>query len=330
MNRPFNKWLYSLLFLLFLFSFFNMLYYGKKTFHVESKTVDTKKYQYHFVLIPEEVDNDYWRLVEKGARSAALKNDVYLEYLGPKQANNDEHLRTIDQAIASQVDGIMTQGVTDPAFIPLINKAVQKGIPVVTVDTDAPDSDRNVYVGTNNYYAGFLAGQAFIQDTKGEQYVGIVTGRLHASHQKLRVQGFKDAIKHDKRIHIVDIKESNITKTGAVQATYDLIKEHPHITAFYGTSALDGLGIVEVVENRKQDYYIIAFDTLPATLKYINKGKIDATVVQYPIRMGENAIEALIKLINGEKVDPLQFTETKIFRKEDFLNLNTKLEGAWR
>lgn len=66
---------------------------------------------------------------------------VLLEYVGPKQANIDVHLKTIEMAAVSKVDGIMTQGLDDQ-FTPLINRVIEQGIPVVTVDTDTENSKR--------------------------------------------------------------------------------------------------------------------------------------------------------------------------------------------
>lgn len=75
-----------------------MVFYGQKTFFVNIE-VDAKgeKYAYHFVLIPEEEDNEYWRLIENGARDAAAEHGVYLEYIGPKRASITEHVRIFDK-----------------------------------------------------------------------------------------------------------------------------------------------------------------------------------------------------------------------------------------
>ncbi|MCM3163774.1 sugar-binding protein [Metabacillus litoralis] len=328
----FRRFLYIITFLVFLLTGFLTLYYGKETFHFneETKPSAEKTYDYHFVLIPEELDNDYWRLVEQGARDAAKFHNVYLEYLGPKQANNDEYLKTIDMAIAGLVDGVITQGVAEPEFDKLVTKSREKLIPVVTIDTDAPESGRAVYVGTDNYYSGFLAGKALLNDTKGEQKVAIVTGRLEAPHQKLRVQGFKDAVATEKRIEIVAIEESNITEIGAQEAAHRILQQHPKTTAFYGTSALDGIGIAKVVKRVKaeEDLYIIGFDILQETLDYIEEGTIEATVVQFPYQMGYEAVEKMIQLNKGEKMDPLQHTDTKVIYKEDLPISPSSMNGG--
>jgi len=315
-----KKLVYSVFALALIISAFLMFFYGQKTFYVKQETNTTEpKYDYHFVLIPEEEDNEYWRQVEKGARDAAEEQRVYLEYIGPKRANLNDHVRVFDKEIAGKVDGIMVQGLSNEAFTPLINKAVEKGTAIITIDTDVPESRRDVYVGTDNYMAGFMAGKAFIEDTKGEQMVGIVIGREDAIHQQLRVEGFKEAVKNELRIKIVGMKESNISKTGAVQATYDLLKENPNITAFYGTSALDGIGIAQVIRTMRpySDPYVITFDTLPETIQLLEAEEIDAIVVQHPYKMGYTAVNMLVELKKGNHPEKIQHTPTSIIRKND-------------
>jgi ribose transport system substrate-binding protein len=316
-----KKWLYALGIALCLANFSLAVYFAMKMYYTGSEKTSTnpKQYKYHFVLIPEELDNDYWRLVEKGAKQAAEENGVWLEYVGPKQANIDEHIKTIEMAAASKVDGIMTQGLSEELFTPLINSIVDKGIPVMTIDTDAAKSKRIAYIGTDNYYSGFLAGKALVADTKGKAKVGIITGRFDASHQQLRVQGFMDAIEHEKGIEVVAIEESNITRVQAAEKAYKILKEHPEVNAFYGTSALDGIGIAQVVQQfqKEDDVYIIAFDTLPETINYIKSGVIEATVVQEPYEMGYRAVKMMTELLEGKEISKVNHTETRVIRKAD-------------
>ncbi|CAH0346476.1 sugar-binding protein [Bacillus sp. CECT 9360] len=327
-NMTIKRSFYFLLLLLFAVNLFFMLYYGKVTFQVEEQVNSTPPPDYHFVLISEEIDNEYWRLIEKGARDAAKKYNVYLEYLGPKQAENNEQLKFMDQSIVGKVDGMIVQGVVNPDFKQLANKAFERGISVVTVDSDVADSERRAYVGSDNYQAGVMAGNALINDTQGKQYVGIVTGRLDALNQQLRINGFRDAIEQENRIELVDIKVSNITKSGALQAAYDLLREHPHLTAFYGTSALDGSGIAQVVNQfqLKPKPYIIGFDILPQTLMLLESGYIDATIAQFPYEMGFQSVEALIRIKKGEKSETLQYTQTMVIHRDNIQKAS--LEGG--
>jgi ribose transport system substrate-binding protein len=314
--------------LFFLVSCAFAIFYGYKVVShdlpSEDRVVD--KYKYHFVLVPEELDNDYWRLVEKGAQQAAKEYGVLLEYAGPKQANIDEHLKTIEMSMASKVDGILTQGLSDEQFTPLINRVVER-LPVITIDTDAANSNRMAYIGTDNYYSGFLAGKALIEDTKGQANVAIITGNFYANHQQQRVRGFQDAVKSEEGIKIITVEESGISRVRAAEKAYQILTDYPEVTAFYGTSALDAIGIAQVVEKRKPGtVYIMGFDTLPETLDYIAEGTIKATVVQEPYEMGYRAIQMMIDLIEGKKVPPVVHTNTRIIRAAD-LPVNNQHQG---
>lgn len=179
--------------------------------------------------------------MEQGAKAAAKETGVYLEYAGPRQANIDEHIHILEKAAASKVDGIMTQGLTEKEFTPVINHIVEKNIPVVTIDTDAPTSKRTAYIGTDNYYAGFIAGRALEEDMHGKANVAIITGSFTASNQQLRVQGFKDAVKEEKGIHIVAVEESHITRVQAAEKAYNILKNIRKSMHFTGQARLTPL-----------------------------------------------------------------------------------------
>lgn len=313
-----NKLTYLLFFVCFAF----MIHFGKETFYVKNTDSTSQAYKYHFALITEEVGNEYWHLIEKGAQEEAKSQNVYLEYVGPAKSNYKEKMEIFDRMISAHVDGIIIQGNQGDEFLRLVAKARDHNIGVITIDADAPESERNVYVGTNNYYAGVLAGQTFIKETKGEQYVGVIVGTMDSSDQVERLEGFKSVIKNEDRIHLVDVKESNITEIGAIEATYSLLKQYPEITALFGTSALDGIGIVQGAEEMvaRKYPYILAFGNLPQTISLIEQGKIQASVTQYPYEMGKLAVSNLVEVLSEDHVRPLQYTDTNVIRQKDIKN----------
>jgi ribose transport system substrate-binding protein len=217
------------------------------------------------------------------------------------------------------VDGIIVQGVEGQQFVDLAHKANERHLPLITIDADVKGSERQAYIGTDNFHAGELAGQALIENTTGEQYVGIVAGRMDAFSQQERIAGFKDKIKSHPRIHLTMTNESDITVIGAAQATYSLLKEHPEITALVGTSALDGMGMVEGLHEiaPNKAVYMTAFDMLPETLQLIRENKINVTIAQYPEEMGYKSVDVLIGLQEKGLLEREFFTKTKIIGKRD-------------
>jgi ribose transport system substrate-binding protein len=282
------------------------------------ETAASDRPDYHFVLISEEVGNPYWNRVKLGATDAGKKLNAVIEYKGPVQSSTELHVKAVEKAIAAKVDGIITQGLDQNLITPVINKAIQKGIPVITVDTDAPASRRSSYVGTNNYQAGYLAGKTLIEDLKGTAKVGIITGTFHSTNQRQRIKGFRHAVKNKTGIEIVATESSNISRIQAAEKAYKIFSEH-NVTALFGTSALDGLGIAAAAQllEKTVDVHILAFDALPETLKLIKEGTIDATIVQKPYQMGYKSVELMVDIMKGKNVPDVYHTKIRVLREVD-------------
>ncbi|WP_088102109.1 sugar-binding protein [Halalkalibacter urbisdiaboli] len=287
---------------------------------IDHYSTDVKEGQ-HFVLIVEEKDNPYFTELLKGALDAARPHNITVEYIGPKQTNIEEHIKLIEKAIAAKVDGILTQGLSDEEFAPIIDKAISKGIPLITVDTDVKNSKRLAYVGTNNYQAGYKVGQAVLSETKGPIQVGIVSGSLVANQHKSRVKGFLDAVEHAVRVEVVAIETSNLSKIQGAEKTFQMLRTNPEINVLYGTSALDGVGISDAIEkiNPAEPIIVYAFDDLEETIDYMNKGVIHSILRQQPYDMGYKGVNLLIDILDGKEVEPLNYTDTEFIRKDDSL-----------
>lgn len=271
----------------------------------------------HLVLIAQEAGNPYWQQLREGAEEAARRLGVTLEYTGPARWNVKEHLRLLDMAVASRVDGILVQGLSE-AFVPYIDKAVSRGIPVITVDTDTP-SRRLAYVGTDNYASGRRAGETLVALTGGQAVVGIITGSLEAANQRERVQGFRDAVAPYPGIRIAGVEVSDISPIGAVAAAQRLLQQHPDITALVGTSAMDGQGAAQAVQTlgRRGKVLVMGYDAVPETVALLRSGDIHATVVQRPRLMGQRAVEMMVDVLAGRPVPPRVDTGVAICQPAD-------------
>ena len=106
---------------------------------------------YHYTCVSPLASHEYCIDVEEGIQAGAKEQGVDVAVLGDTKVDVDAMVKYIDTAIASKVDGIITMALSPAAIGPAIDRAVDAGIPVVLVDTDAPESKRAAYVGTSNY-----------------------------------------------------------------------------------------------------------------------------------------------------------------------------------
>ncbi|KIL36895.1 hypothetical protein SD70_31185 [Gordoniibacillus kamchatkensis] len=277
-----------------------------------------KNLRHHVVMISQELDNPFWRTIGHAADEAAQEYNMELEYIGPFRLNPAEQTKLLDKAIASKVDGIFVQGVKGEEYTRLINKAMERGIPVVTVDTDAPESKRLTYVGTDNFASGAKLGEIVAASTARlgmkAVHVGIIIGSTEAPNQQLRLDGFRNVVKTAPGIDIAGIDVSNISRIQATQAAEQLLRKHPEINVMVGTSALDGVGILQAVKtlNLQQKVRIYAFDDLDETKQAIARGEIEATVIQKPAEMGREAIRQLHMYFEGGTLVRNHFTSYEV------------------
>jgi ribose transport system substrate-binding protein len=275
------------------------------------------------VLVSQELDNPYWRAVEEGARAAGEEYGMDIEYTGPYRINPEEQLRLLDQAIASRADGILIQGTGDSGSRALVSKAAEKGIPVVAVDADEPDSGRTAYTGTDNEAAGAVMAELVAEASGGSGRVGILAGTLRADSQRLRVEGFRRALARYPELTISGVRTTDISRLQAANEAEALLSMEPPVRFIVGFSSLDGLGALDAAERLKQTPElpeIFAFDDLPDTVAAISQGLIRASVVQEPRQMGREAVALLRASLNGQPVPEKRYTPVRILQEPQIAN----------
>lgn len=275
-------------------------------------------HRYHIVLIEQERYHPYWEMVEKGAAKAAEEYGMNIEFTGPVRNNMEEQINLLEKAIAARVDAIIVQGLNEEKFTPVINKAVNQGIPVITIDTDAPSSKRLAYVGTDNVAAGERLGRLVVQTAGETGKIGVIIGSEVAQNQLQRLYGLRSIVNQHSGLEIVDVRSSNISHMEAIQQAADMLRLHPEITIMVGTSSTDALGVLQAAKSLKRDsLQIIGFDNQADTLAAIGRGEIKATVAQQPFFMGEMAVRLLNEHFQGKSLQPAYYTEVKVLDKSN-------------
>ncbi len=181
--------------------------------------------------------------------------------------------------------GILVSAADASILTPDINAALDQNIPVITIDSDAPDSKRLFFVGTDNYSAGVIGGKMTAKLLNGKGNVVVFTIPSQ-SNLKDRLQGYMSAFEK------TDIKiEQTIDMNGSGDTAFDsakkLIDSKAKVDAFVCLEAIACPAVADVVNraNLAGKVMVIAMDTDPSTIDWINKGVISATIAQKPYTM---------------------------------------------
>ncbi|SHN30791.1 monosaccharide ABC transporter substrate-binding protein, CUT2 family [Gracilibacillus kekensis] len=252
----------------------------------------------NYVMVTFQAGIDYWKRPLKGFEDAAESLNVSVEYRGATQYDVNEEITVLEQVIAKNPSGIAISTMDPEALNPVINKAVDSGIPVVMFDADAPDSKAYAFLGTNNHYAGVTAAHKMAELLNEEGEVGVVTHPNQLNHQE-RTQGFRETIENDyPNMTLVDIKDGRGDQMISKEVSEELIREHPNIKGIFASEANGGVGVGKAVLDlqKKGDLHIISFDTDKGTLDMIDEGVISATMAQGTWKMGYWSLQFLFHL----------------------------------
>ena len=241
-----------------------------------------------YYLISNNLKLPYWKTVNAGFTRAAQQFGVNARLDGPDDYNAPAELDAFRKAVATKPAGILISVADANIFRDEINSAVQAGIPVITVDSDAPTSSRLFFIGTNNLAAGHLGGQRLVDKLKGKGNVVFysIPGQPNLDE---RLRGYKDILAEHPQMKVVDV----LNVKGDPGIAFDQTKQYlaktgaDKIDAFVALESASGSAIGDVLRNaHATDRLLIAMDVGPDTLSMIQDGTIDASVSQKPYSMG--------------------------------------------
>ncbi len=282
-------------------------------------TSHAQKKQWHIAIVPKALTGEYWVRCKKGAEAAAKQFGVKLTFIGPSaETEVDKQIDIVENLITRGVDAIGISPCDGKALVPVIEKAIAKGIPVVTVDSDAKTNKRLAYIGTDNEKAGEIAAKelAKLMDRKGK--VLIIQGVPGAENLMQRVKGFKRVIAKYPQIKIVSEQACQSDQTKALDITENALTAHPDLGGIFGVNAPGAPGAAQAVKaaGKTGKVKIVGFDALPDTVRYCAEGVIQAIVEQRPYRMGYLAVRYLKEALEGKKIPRMVDTGVDIITPE--------------
>ena len=242
----------------------------------------------------------FWMPMTIGMERAAGEFGCQASWAGPPNAQVVEQKRKLEEMVAKGVNGISVSPINADAVGPFIDEMAGKGLLMITMDSDAPNSKRLLYIGTNNYNAGLEAGEqaAKILGEKGGKVIAFV-GVLAAQNAQDRLRGFKDAAK-EHNIEVLDVRQDQTDKEKARKNVEEVLQSHPDIDALLGLWSYNGPAIAKAVKEAGKlgKVRIVSFDAEPATLGHLKKGEIDVTIVQKPYLFGYLSVAVLYSMVS--------------------------------
>ena len=257
-----------------------------------------------FYLVATNIRLPYWQTAVAGFNKAAAQYKVTAKVVGPDTYDAQAELTALHDAIAAKPAGILISVADATLLQPEIDAAVNAGIPVITFDSDAANSRRLYFIGTNNLEAGRLGGKRLIEKLGGKGNVVFFTLGDQPNIDE-RLKGFKEVLASRPDMHIsavVDIK-------GDARNAFDWTQEAmplsgaQRIDAFICLESSAGNVVADALKRGGGGRELLAFDVSPDTLDGIKSGAIDATIAQKPFTMAYVGLKALDEIYHDPPND---------------------------
>ncbi len=285
-----------------------------------------------FVLVSHAPDADsWWNTIKTAIGDAGENLNVTVEYRNPPTGDLADMARIIEQAVASNPQGIITTLADYDVLRGPLEKAKKKGIPVVTINSGTHEQSENVgailHVGQPEYDAGFGAGKRAKAD--GIKSFLCVNHYITNPASVERCQGFADALGVDLDGQMID---SGQDPTDIEKKVLAYLRKNPNTEAVLTlgpTSAHPTLRALE--KNRKLgNIYFGTFDLSGEIAQAIKDGNIQWGIDQQPYLQGYMPVMVLT-MFNRYGVAPSNnINSGPGFVTKDNVGLVEKLAGEYR
>jgi len=311
---------------------------------LHSSTGSAASEEYVFAVVPKATENPFFFDVRDGceARAAALSRQsvrgsvsVKCLYIGSADVDKEEQARVIRELVSNKsVDGISISVIEEGIANEVIADVVAANIPCITFDSDAPQSKRAAYVGTDNIALGEeLAMLLLTRFQRSGKYAIVSDSNPNLS---LREGGIRTVLNQrgwdevQGSPLIVGQAAMEAAGSGPIASMHNLMTKQPDIDAMIITLGLPMVtgepGDWESFVQQYPDLLILSADSMPKQIDLLNRGFVNGLVGQQPYDMGSKSIDTLLAITKEKEVEDFIATNLVVMGSVGPLNPYTQLE----
>jgi len=273
------------------------------------------------VVAPKGLVHQFWLTVKAGAEQAAKEESARVVWKGPaKETDVAGQVAILEDMISRGVDAIVMAACDSRALVPTIARAIEKGIPVVTIDSGV-DSDLPVtFVATDNIAGANAAADALAELIGHKGEVGLIPFIPGAATSDMRERGFKEQIAKYPEIELVQTLYCQSDAARGMAVTEDMLTSTPDLAGIFAANEPGAMGCVRALESRgvAGRVKLVAFDAADAEIDALERGTIQALIVQNPFKMGYLGVKSAMRAIRGEPVEKRIDTGVSVVTMDNF------------
>ena len=249
--------------------------------------------------------------MQSGASEAAAANNVDLLWKGPeKEDDKAAQSQTVDNFTSQGVDGIILAPLDAEALKAPAKEAMAKGIKMIIVDSDLRGADTESFIATDNEKAGYMGGERLAKALGGKGKVIMLRYAEGSASTEAREKGFLAAAKAGGLEVVSENQHGGATRESAQTASESLLQtvkqgDGLSIQGIFCPNESTAFGMMRALQNAKLmgKVKFVGFDSSKELLEGVASGDIEGLVLQNPSNMGKLAVENMVKVLKGEKIE---------------------------
>ncbi len=263
-------------------------------------------------------NNPFFSVIKSVARKTAeAKGFQFRE--NDAQFDANKQAAAIEDFLAQGVNAILLNPVDSAAIAKSVEKANQKGVPVITVDVNADGGKIASFVASDNTKLGVLTGEYIAKRLNGKGTVALLTHPTVTSG-KNREEGLKGVLSNYPDIKIVAEQATRGERLTSVTVTENILTRSPKLDCIWAINDPTALGAIQAVKQAKREgkIFVVAIDGSPEAVEAIKQGgAFAASAAQYPQKMAVAAVEQAIRALHGEKLEAFFSIDGSLVTKDN-------------
>ncbi|PHP51969.1 sugar ABC transporter substrate-binding protein [Actinomyces ruminis] len=248
------------------------------------------------------------------AGAAVAEGDELGVHVTVFDGNSDAatQISQIESAVAQGYDGILVEPVSKEGIAPGLKAANEAEIPIATIVQQAEQQDRAAaYIGGDDTAAGRLQMEKVVEAIGEEGSIAVLYGPMGSDGQLQRKAGYDAVLAEHPGVNIVLEQTANWDTAQALTVTENWLSTGTHIDAIVAQNDSMALGALKALTNagEQDDVHVSGVDATDDGVASIRNGGMAGTVSQDTAGIGRLAIDTMDKLIKGDAVEAVNYTE---------------------
>lgn len=273
-----------------------------------------------FAFVVNVPTDRFWDIAYAGCLKAAQEEGVLVEFHAPNESTAQQQKQIVESLMSRGVDGIAITPL-NPESLSLVLDQAAEMFPVICQDSDAPQSKRVCYIGTDNVALGRKMGELMKEALPEGGQVALLVGQLDVANAEERQRGVLEVIERS-NLEVVGTFTDGAQPAEAKRVATDVLAKYPDLKGMFGLwgynapQAINALG-----ECPGRDVKVVGSDESVQTCLAVSEGKEFGSVAQQPFEFGYQSIKLLAKLHRGEQpdlpADRIVFVDTYVIRPDN-------------